>query len=99
MSAYIHSELPWSYLPGNGYDWFLPRVDPAKASICFEECTLPDGCCEHDERCPFYRSHHRQQAMAKASYRMRNKWQRELDTAVERIVAEREADPYADHAA
>ena len=71
----------------------LVRELSEKEAACFDcPLYLEDGadCNQIDPRCPFYRSHHKQQAMAKASYRLRNKWQRELDEAVERIVAERE---------
>ena len=91
MTAFIHSELPWSYLPSNGYDWFLPRTDPEQAALCLD-CTLPDAGCEKDERCPFYRKHHKQQQMAKASYRARQGWERAVDEAAARIWAEREAE-------
>jgi len=90
----IRGERPWSHLSANGCEHWLPNPDAAEVATCEKNCPLylEDGadCNQIDPRCPFYRSHHRQQAMAKASYRLRNKWQRELDAAVERIVAERE---------
>ena len=92
----IHCALPWGHLPGNGCEHYLPNPDAAEVATCEKNCPLylEDGadCNQIDPRCPFYRSHHKQQAMAKASYRMRNKWERELDQAVERILAEREAE-------
>jgi len=79
----IHCALPWGHLPGNGCEHYLPNPDAAEVATCEKNCPLylKDGadCNPKDERCPFYRNHHKQQQMAKASYRMRNKWERELD--------------------
>jgi len=90
----VHCALPWGHLTNGGCEHFLPNPAPEEVATC-EGCPvyLEDGadCNEKDERCPFYRKHHKQQAMAKASYRLRNKWQRELDEAVARILVEREA--------
>ena len=91
----ICGELPWGHLPGNGCEHYLPNPGPEEVATCEQRpLWLEDGadCNQKDERCPFYRSHHRQQAMAKASYCLRNKRERELDEAVERILAEREAE-------
>jgi len=67
--------------------WELSELD----RYCFD-CPLPE-CNQKDERCPFsyIHSQRKRNRIAKVVMRMRNKWERELDQAVERIVAEREA--------
>ena len=58
------------------------------------ECPLPE-CDQADPRCPFAyvngeKKAKRDRTLEKRIYRLRNKWQRELNAAVERILAERE---------
>ena len=91
----IRGELPWGHLSSNRCEHWLPNPDPAEVAICETRCPLylEDGgdCNPKDERCPFYRKRHKQQQMAKVSYRARQGWERAVDEAAARIRAEMEA--------
>jgi len=94
MTALIHATLPWAdaerrpYEGGNHGRYQLNEQD----LLCFD-CPLPD-CDQSDPRCPFNDGNitKRDRRMEKRVYRLRNKWECELDEAVARIVAEREAE-------
>ena len=69
--------------------WELSEQD----RYCFE-CPLSE-CDQADLHCPFAyvnseKKAKRDRTLEKRIYRLRNKWGREVDEAVERIVAERE---------
>jgi len=94
----IRGERPWGHPADTTFDtlalrrceWELSEQD----RYCFE-CPLPE-CDQADPRCPFAyvnseKKAKRDRTLEKRIYRLRNKWERELDEAVERILAEREA--------
>ena len=94
----IRGELPWGHLSSaykdhvfsGGIDFALSEQD----RYCFE-CPLSE-CDQADPRCPFAyvnseKKTKRDRTLEKRIYRLRNKWERAVDEAVERIVAEREA--------
>ena len=99
MTAFIHATTQfWGPSQDTTLDtqamckcqWELSEQD----RYCFA-CPLPE-CDQADPRCPFAyvnseKKAKRDRTLEKRIYRLRIKWQRELDEAVERIVAEREA--------
>jgi len=93
VSGFIHATLPWAdaerrpYENGNHGRYQLTEKD----LLCFD-CPLPE-CDQSDPRCPFNAGNitKRDRRIEKRVCRLRKKWERELDEAVARIMAEREA--------
>ena len=93
MTAYIHAELPWSWV-GAAPDWArLPTELSAEDRVCFT-CPLPE-CDQRDARCPFNddRSATKQdRRIEKRVKRLCSYWDRQIDEACRAAVREREAE-------